>query len=230
MVGTFFRPESPVHEHIWRSREGDREHDHEHARKNPAGRLAAGQRRGVVGALLPLFDIEIVANARVALGTTHRLTATRREERNVTGVYQPSKECAISWANCKGAYAAVHSCAVLANGTGRCWGFNEVGALGNGTTTHSSIPVVVSGLTNAVAIAGTDSQECALRTNGTAQCWGRNNEGQLGNGTTTSSSTPVVVSGLSNAAAIAAGGLHSCALLAKRDRPLLGLQLLRPTG
>ena len=46
----------------------------------------------------------------------------------------------------------IHSCAVLANGTAKCWGYNDYGELGNGTTTNSSTPVVVSGLTNAVAI------------------------------------------------------------------------------
>src|SRR5207237_3456335 len=87
--------------------------------------------------------------------------------------------------------------------------------LGNGTNTSSSIPVVVSGLTNAVAItAGGGGHACALLASGTAMCWGNNQYGELGNGTATSSSTPAAVGGLTNAVALRAGAYHSCASLA----------------
>jgi len=41
-------------------------------------------------------------------------------------------------------------CAVMQDGTVWCWGKNDYGQLGNGTTTDSDIPVQVTGINNAV--------------------------------------------------------------------------------
>lgn len=107
-----------------------------------------------------------------------------------------------------------HSCALLADGTAKCWGRNDFGQVGDGTTTDKFTPAAVSGLSNTVAIATSSRHTCALLANGTAKCWGKNDEGQLGDRTTATRLNPVPVFDLGNAAAIAAGGVHTCALLA----------------
>ena len=64
------------------------------------------------------------------------------------------------------------SCALLADRTVRCWGFNSDGELGNGKTVSSVKPVAVQGLSNAVAIAAGAAHACAVLSDSTVRCCG----------------------------------------------------------
>ncbi len=87
------------------------------------------------------------------------------------------------------------SCAMLADGTVKCWGINQQGTLGNGTNADSSVPVRVNGISTAVAITAGEIHNCAVLSGGPVKCWGYNFYGQLGNGTKTDSNTPVRING-----------------------------------
>jgi alpha-tubulin suppressor-like RCC1 family protein len=112
-----------------------------------------------------------------------------------------------------------HSCAVAAGGAAMCWGDNEYAQLGNGTSTMSSVPVAVSGLSSGVVTISAGSEHtCVVTTAGAAECWGNNTYGQLGDGTTTASNVPVVVSGLSSGvASLSAGYEHTCVVTTAGD-------------
>lgn len=108
-----------------------------------------------------------------------------------------------------------HTCALVADGSVRCWGQNNRGQLGDGSTTNRTTPVMVTGLAGlvATAVAVGSGHSCARISDGTLRCWGQNLYGQVGDGTTTDRSTPVQVEGLAglNVTAVAAGGSHTCA-------------------
>jgi alpha-tubulin suppressor-like RCC1 family protein len=105
-----------------------------------------------------------------------------------------------------------HACAVRRGGSVVCWGQNNSGELGDGTTTSSPKPVPVSNLATAVAIQASNHYTCALLDDGTGRCWGINSYGQLGDGTQTRSQTPVVVKDLTGAVALRATDSLTCAL------------------
>jgi alpha-tubulin suppressor-like RCC1 family protein len=116
--------------------------------------------------------------------------------------------------------ASDHSCAVLSDGKVECWGTNDYGQLGNGTTTNSATPVQVSGITTAVQVSAGEGHTCAVLGDQTVRCWGADYSGQLGNGATpTDITTPVEVEGaggsgvLSGVTQVSAGDGQTCAVL-----------------
>jgi len=113
-----------------------------------------------------------------------------------------------------------HSCANLANGAVKCWGYNEYGQLGDGDFNDTFLPADVIDaagldLTGIIQISARGDHTMALTSIGTALGWGDNYYGQLGNGyssTYFSYATAVVGPEGLTVAQVSAGGYHSCLL------------------
>jgi hypothetical protein len=68
-------------------------------------------------------------------------------------------------------------CALMGDKTVRCWGRNEFGEAGDGSTGTRPTPVVVQGLNDAVDIAAGGRGACAIVTGGGVKCWGNYGSG-----------------------------------------------------
>ena len=79
--------------------------------------------------------------------------------------------------------------AIRSNDTLWCWGRNDVGQLGDGTTTSRTSPVQIGTATWKTVATGYD-HTCGIRSNDTLWCWGRNTDGEIGDGTTTNRTQP----------------------------------------
>lgn len=131
-----------------------------------------------------------------------------------------------------------HTCAVAADTSVRCWGSNEYGELGDGTTGDANkrrlVPVTVKGLTGAKSVGVGNYRTCALLNNGTVKCWGHASTGGVGDGTEGDANgrrlTPVSVSGLSGVTAISVAGHHACAVLSDATLKCWGNNIYGQTG
>jgi alpha-tubulin suppressor-like RCC1 family protein len=116
-----------------------------------------------------------------------------------------------------------HTCAVLGDGNTRCWGLNDGGQLGTGTSgganQRSGSPLTVSGPVFGVDAGG--NHTCAMTPTGTVNCWGSGSFGELGNDAFIGSAVPVTVVRLDstggtaaqNAVSLGLGFDHSCAVV-----------------
>lgn len=137
----------------------------------------------------------------------------------------------------------LNTCALLDNGSLKCWGVNIYGQLGQGDTLTrggklsdmgDALPAVNLGTgRRAIAVSLGQQSACALLDNETVKCWGYNPYGRLGYGNSSSrgaqpnemgDSLPAVNLGTGKkATGIASGWYHSCAALADGSVKCWGL-------
>lgn len=141
--------------------------------------------------------------------------------------YRPLAKGAISVAVSGGA-----SCAVNRAGGIYCWGINDSGELGDGTTKMRLTPDLVKGIAApAVKVAMGLKHACALLATGEVQCWGANTYRQLGAGSSADVELHAhdVVDVEGPFVDISAGAYHSCALTKAGAVRCWGKDFAKPT-
>ena len=88
------------------------------------------------------------------------------------------------------------SCALAASGQMYCWGRNDQGQIGDGSSENRFTPVPVAGGLTFRALGGGDAFMCGITMGGTTWCWGSNRSGELGDPSLQGQVTPVQVEGV----------------------------------
>ncbi len=109
------------------------------------------------------------------------------------------------------AAGGTHSCSLAGDGTAICWGGNETGQLGDGSTGRRGSVRVAAPEPLATLSAGI-SHTCGIGVSGAAYCWGTNAGGQLGDGSQSARAQPIRVNTGVRLTRVVAGMAHSCAL------------------
>ncbi|GIF42763.1 chromosome condensation regulator RCC1 [Actinoplanes xinjiangensis] len=109
-----------------------------------------------------------------------------------------------------------HTCLRDDRGTAYCWGRNDEGALGNGSTTDRARPAAVSAPAGVTfrQLAPGGFHTCGIGSDTRTYCWGAGDHGQLGNGGTMHRTRPTAVDtpGDVTFTGLASGKDHTCAI------------------
>ena len=107
-----------------------------------------------------------------------------------------------------------HSCVLKLHNSLSCWGNNEYGQLGDGSTVSSNTPVQVSGIDpeEVFQIIAGYRHTCAVMFDRSILCWGWNAHGQVGDGTTTTTPSPIEIFASEEVKDAATGAFHTCVI------------------
>lgn len=111
-------------------------------------------------------------------------------EEIATELYTISPRPAGAWKEIR---PGIATCGVRLDNTGWCWGHNEHGNVGDGTTVKRNSPVKLPG--GWLTIGSYDSATCGIKLDDTGWCWGVNDVGQVGDGSRTDRLTPYLLPG-----------------------------------
>lgn len=105
---------------------------------------------------------------------------------------------------------AVHNCAIRGTGMLYCWGANNQGQVGDGSTSTVSNPVRIGAFANWSDVSAGYNHTCAVRQSGELYCWGNNRELQVGASSGDQYEEPRRVDSQTSWVSVSGGFNHSC--------------------
>jgi alpha-tubulin suppressor-like RCC1 family protein len=144
-------------------------------------------------------------------------TTQRNTPVDVTGLSSGVAKISAGWA---------HACALMDDQSIRCWGRNNAGQIGNGTTVNQKAPVPIDvGGPVADVFAGYYNT-CALLVDSSVKCWGANTYYQLGNVGTANRTTPFEITGYTGTPKqVTTGSGFTCILTTDGQIQCIGLNV-----
>jgi alpha-tubulin suppressor-like RCC1 family protein len=88
-----------------------------------------------------------------------------------------------------------HTCGLTVGGAAHCWGENETGQIGDGSTLDRLEPSAVTGGLSFTSLDAGSRHTCGRATDGAVYCWGSGGAGQLGINSTSAIAVPTKVAG-----------------------------------
>jgi alpha-tubulin suppressor-like RCC1 family protein len=152
-------------------------------------------------------DIELVC-----WGLNERAQLGRGNEGGLSGTPTVVSGGIVNWTSAQS--QRLHTCAVRQDGSGRCWGVNSFGTIGDGTVDPGVVPTAPKGVSAWRALGAGGSSTCGIDGSGALYCWGHDEWGQLADGVPTADFAVLPQSAASTATDwidVRGGGSHFCA-------------------
>lgn len=124
-------------------------------------------------------------------------------------VSTPATAAGVTWAQLD--LGRLTGCGVRTDSSLWCWGANDLGQLGDGSTVDRRAGVPVGQPTGWSSVAVGTGSSCAVRIDGGLWCWGVNQFGEVGDGTTAARTSPVRVGTVSTWRQVSVGDAQACA-------------------
>ncbi len=109
------------------------------------------------------------------------------------------------------------TCGIRTSAELYCWGDNEHGQVGDGTSENRDAPTAIGMNLEWNSVYSMVDHSCGILTNKIGVCWGNNEHGQVGDGTSVNRNAPTAIIAQNVLTKVDGGFQHSCAITISKE-------------